>query len=82
MARNGFQVTPLLETRLQTIEELCLTDPRWGEVYAPLGRLARVGETIYRTKLADVLEAIAQNGSADRTATPSWDACSHLVGCP
>ena len=53
--------------RLQSITQLCLTDYRWGKVYAPNNQtLAQVGDIIKREDLANTLEIIANNGSADR----------------
>lgn len=40
-----------------------MKSPEWSEIFAPTGKIAEIGETIYRPALADTLEAIAENGA-------------------
>lgn len=56
-------MTALLATRLLTIEELVLTDPLWGACYAVNGALAKEGDTIKRTALAETLQKISDLGA-------------------
>lgn len=69
LARNGFVVTALLAQRLTNIESLVKSDPLWAESYLVHGRLAQEGDTIYRRRLADTLQAVA-DGGADGAARP------------
>ncbi|KAI9495243.1 nucleophile aminohydrolase [Zychaea mexicana] len=62
IARYGFRATPLLETRLKTAESWLMTMPEWTEVFAPNETLAKAGDLIVRSKLAETLDTIAREG--------------------
>ncbi|KAI7848842.1 gamma-glutamyltransferase, partial [Circinella umbellata] len=62
IARDGFRATPLLEQRLKAAESWLMTKSEWTEVFAPNGTLAKKGDLIVRSKLAETLDTIAKEG--------------------
>ncbi|KAF2861061.1 gamma-glutamyltranspeptidase [Piedraia hortae CBS 480.64] len=68
LARYGFPVTPELHQAInRTIDQvghnIFLDDPSWAVDFAPNGILLQAGDTMTRQRLADTLEAVAQNGT-------------------
>ncbi|KAJ6552579.1 gamma-glutamyltranspeptidase [Mycena vulgaris] len=63
LARHGFPVNVDLELAINLGQSWILTDPLWGEVYAPNGTLLKQGDTVYRKRYADTLEQIAAHGA-------------------
>ncbi|KAF8213404.1 gamma-glutamyltranspeptidase [Mycena galopus ATCC 62051] len=63
LARYGFTVNVDLEAAILLGESFILSDPLWGEVYAPNGTLLKQGDTAYRTRYADTLEQVAEHGA-------------------
>ena len=63
-ARNGFVVNVDLAGILNSTSTsgFMVNDTLWSETYRPNGTFAKQGDTIYRKRYADTLEAIAQNG--------------------
>ncbi|XP_074280893.1 glutathione hydrolase 3-like [Silene latifolia] len=61
-ANNGYQIFPYLATYLQKYQDKIMADPGLRHVFAPNGRMLKVGETCYNKKLAQSLEAIAELG--------------------
>ncbi|KAL9224096.1 hypothetical protein vseg_000165 [Gypsophila vaccaria] len=61
-AENGFQIYPYLSTYLKNYEGKILADPGLRKVFAPNGRMLKVGDTCYNKKLAKTLEEIAEQG--------------------
>ncbi|XP_023929971.1 glutathione hydrolase 1 proenzyme [Lingula anatina] len=59
MCRSGIKVGNSLENALRVRKREVLTDTSLSEVFAPNGNLLKAGETMYRFKLADTLEKIA-----------------------
>lgn len=61
--RRGFKVTAELAKALNTTQYgfLC-TDPRWSEFYCPNGKIAQLGETIKKERLAKTFEVLAEQG--------------------
>ncbi|KAI4526616.1 gamma-glutamyltranspeptidase [Schizophyllum commune Loenen D] len=63
LARFGFAVPADLAAALDAEEyPFLLSDPLWAETYAPNGTLLKEGETCFRTRFADALEVIANEG--------------------
>lgn len=63
LARNGFLVNKDLHNAIQDFKDDMITqDPLWAEVYAPNGQVVEFGQTMYRKRLANTLEAIANQG--------------------
>ncbi|KAL0097349.1 gamma-glutamyltransferase [Phycomyces blakesleeanus] len=63
LARGGFKTTRLLEKRLQSGKPWMENSTEWTDVFAPQGHLAKAGELIKRTQLANTLEIIANEGA-------------------
>lgn len=61
VARNGFPANSDLAGFIQSAPWM-LNDTNWSESYAPQGKLLKEGEMVYKCKLADTLERIAQEG--------------------
>ncbi|KAL1918669.1 uncharacterized protein VTP21DRAFT_2691 [Calcarisporiella thermophila] len=66
LARNGFPVLGEVASQLADKNEsaFILDYPQWKEVYAPNGTVAKEGDIIRNTKLADTLQAIAEKGAS------------------
>ena len=69
VARNGFVVNKDLVkyaeyTISDSIWNFLVEDPVWAEEFAPNGRLIEAGDTMYRTRYANTLERIANEGSS------------------
>ncbi len=62
LAKNGFQVTPLLEARIQRRLADLLVDPEMQRLFAPGGKPLKAGQTLIQTDLAKTLERMAKNG--------------------
>lgn len=62
LARDGFIVAPCLAMHIADSMELIMNDPGLHEVFAPNGKLLEAGDRCYNVKLAQSLEAIAEQG--------------------
>jgi gamma-glutamyltranspeptidase / glutathione hydrolase len=62
LADGGFQVTPLLATRLDQLKNLWVDFPEAQAIYWQDGRPKRVGDTVKNPALAKLLRTIARNG--------------------
>ncbi|GAA98617.1 uncharacterized protein L969DRAFT_18069 [Mixia osmundae IAM 14324] len=62
LARNGFPVSVDLANAFKGYPFL-LSDPLFAESFAPNGTLLTLGQTCYRKRYADVLEAIGYHGA-------------------
>ncbi|OKL62532.1 hypothetical protein UA08_02420 [Talaromyces atroroseus] len=67
VAREGFPVTDdlyrAINSTMKDGDSFLRTDPSWALDFAPNGTLLGLGDTIYRTRYADTLEFIANQGS-------------------
>ncbi|CAO3623063.1 unnamed protein product [Cunninghamella blakesleeana] len=63
MSRYGFKTTALLEKRLQMAKDWIVNEQAFMSIYAPNGTLAKEGDIITRSNLADTLEKIATEGA-------------------
>jgi gamma-glutamyltranspeptidase/glutathione hydrolase/leukotriene-C4 hydrolase len=52
-----------MEKRFRGEKDLLLNDPAFREVFAPSGKIPSVGDIVYRTRFADTLETIANDGA-------------------
>jgi len=63
LARDGFVVNPDLANALSPASyPFLLEDPLFAETYAPNGTLAKLGDTIKRTRFARTLQTLAEEG--------------------
>ncbi|XP_062090951.1 glutathione hydrolase 3-like isoform X2 [Humulus lupulus] len=62
LAKDGFKVTPLLGGNIFRHSQMILNDPGLRQVYAPNGKLLKVGDTCYNEELGRTLEEIAELG--------------------
>jgi len=66
VARNGFPVTQdlvrYMASAIEGIDNFLVDEPTWAIDFAPNGTLLGLGDTIYRRRYADTLEAIAKSG--------------------
>lgn len=62
LAQNGFEVLPYLAKDIASHEAKIQGDPGLRQVFAPNGRLLKTGDICYNVKLAQSLEAIAEEG--------------------
>lgn len=63
LARHGFPVSQdLIAYMGNSAYPFLATDPAWALDFAPNGTLVRLGDTMYRRRYADTLEAIAERG--------------------
>lgn len=67
VAREGFAVTHdlarAINTTIKNGKSFLSDDPSWALDFAPNGTLLGLGDTIYRTRYADTLELIANQGA-------------------
>lgn len=61
-AKNGFKIFPYLGNYIIKYQERIKADPGLSQVFAPNGRLLRTGDICYNAKLAESLEAVAEDG--------------------
>ncbi|XP_074297427.1 glutathione hydrolase 3-like [Silene latifolia] len=61
-ADNGFQIFPYLATYFQKYEDKIMADPGLRHVFAPNGRMLKVGDKCSNKKLAQSLKAVAKLG--------------------
>lgn len=64
LAREGYQITPDLETIIVRGNTMAPMTGSLGAIYAPNGKAVAVGDTVKNPELAVVLERIAKQGSA------------------
>lgn len=62
LAKNGFTVSPYLGNYIYEFAYKIMNDPGLKNVYAPNGKLLKVGETCYNVELGHSLEAVAEEG--------------------
>ncbi|XP_050218004.1 glutathione hydrolase 3 [Mercurialis annua] len=62
LAKNGFIVSPYFAKEIKDSGGKIMSDPGLREVFAPNGKLLRAGDVCYNAKLAQSLEAIAEQG--------------------
>lgn len=64
LARHGFRVSEDLISYMGTplAYPFLVTDPSWAIDFAPNGTLVKLGDTMYRRRYADTLEAVAKGG--------------------
>ena len=63
LAENGYQVTPLLASRLNQIKKIWVDFPQAQAIYWQDGRPKAVGETIKNPALAALLRSVAKRGA-------------------
>ena len=63
LAENGYQVTPLLASRLNQIKKIWADFPQAQAIYWQDGRPKAVGETIKNPALAALLRSVAKRGA-------------------
>ena len=78
LAEQGFEVTPLLETRLlvhptlllltsvlgkKTVKEKVLENEEFKRIFAPNGKLLKKGDICYRRHYASTLRKVAEGGA-------------------
>ncbi len=61
-ARNGFRVSPYLQSIIEMQQENLARFPASAEVFLPGGAIPAVDDTIVRSDYADTLEAIGKHG--------------------
>lgn len=64
LARDGFEVDPLLAERTRRREDLLDRHPASRKLFLPEGRSLREGERLRQPALAETLEALAREGRA------------------
>ncbi|CRK14222.1 hypothetical protein BN1708_011100 [Verticillium longisporum] len=69
LAREGFSVTAdmvryMVAGMKDAGRDFLIDEPSWAEVFAPNGTLLGVGDTMYRTRLADTLSTVAKKGAS------------------
>ncbi|KAM0614459.1 hypothetical protein D7B24_005605 [Verticillium nonalfalfae] len=69
LAREGFSVTADMSRYMvagmkDAGRDFLIDEPSWAEVFAPNGTLLGVGDTMYRTRLADTLTTVAEKGAS------------------
>lgn len=62
LARDGFIVAPCLALHIAQSMQKIKNDPGLREVFAPNGKLLQAGDKCYNVKLAQSLEAVADQG--------------------
>lgn len=62
LARRGFKVSPYLHMQMERTESDILLDSGLRSVFAPNGKLLKVGDICYNKKLADTLRSISKFG--------------------
>ncbi|GMN50667.1 hypothetical protein TIFTF001_019821 [Ficus carica] len=62
LAKDGFVVAPYLEGHMNTNAENIMKDPGLRQVFAPDGKLLKMGETCYNVELGRSLDEIAELG--------------------
>ncbi|XP_039044949.1 glutathione hydrolase 1-like [Hibiscus syriacus] len=69
LARNGFKISPYLRRRMESSNESMessnesiLNDTGLGHVFAPEGKLLKVGDICYNKKLAETLHTVSLDG--------------------
>ncbi|KAI1816618.1 gamma-glutamyltransferase [Poronia punctata] len=68
VARDGFTVTEdtvrYMQAAIRAVGwNFLVDDPSWALDFAPNGTLVALGETMYRTRLADTLQKVAEGGA-------------------
>ncbi|KAM7257039.1 hypothetical protein ACFE04_012780 [Oxalis oulophora] len=62
LAKDGFIIAPFLGSYLIKYADLIFNDPGLKQVFAPGGKMLKTGDTCYNPKLAESLEAVAEQG--------------------
>nr|BAQ21911.1 gamma-glutamyl transpeptidase [Allium sativum] len=62
LLKNGVKIEPYLALSINDNKDKIMSDPGLAEVFAPNGKLLQLNDTFYNFKLADSLEAIAEEG--------------------
>ena len=62
LARRGFKISPYLRMQMGQTESDILEDKGLRSVFAPNGKLLKIGDKCYNKKLADTLRAISKFG--------------------
>ncbi|KAK1551179.1 hypothetical protein Q3G72_031547 [Acer saccharum] len=62
LAKDGFIIAPYLGMYIAKDAKMIKSDPGLREVYAPNGKLLQAGDKCYNVKLAQSLEAVAEQG--------------------
>ncbi|WJX33801.1 Gamma-glutamyltranspeptidase 1 [Trifolium repens] len=62
LAFRGFKISPYLHMQMEATESAILNDNGLSSVFAPHGKLLKVGEICYNKKLAETLRAISKFG--------------------
>src|SRR5438132_461644 len=60
-AREGVELTPMAASFLEILGPILTATPEGSAIYAPEGRLLKVGERIRMTELADLLERVGRS---------------------
>ncbi|ORX60393.1 gamma-glutamyltranspeptidase [Hesseltinella vesiculosa] len=79
LARDGFEVTRLLETRLIESAEWLLESPEFADIYAPKGELAKQGDVLRRPALARTLDTLAKHGASAFYTGPLAEAMTQSI---
>jgi gamma-glutamyltranspeptidase/glutathione hydrolase len=80
LAEDGYQVTPLLATRLSQLSRLWPDFPEARAIYWQDGRPKKVGETVKNPALAALLRSVASKGPKAFYAGPNAQAIIDAVG--
>jgi gamma-glutamyltranspeptidase/glutathione hydrolase len=80
LAEDGYQVTPLLATRLSQLSRLWPDFPQARAIYWQDGRPKKVGETVKNPALAALLRSVASKGPKAFYAGPNAQAIIDAVG--
>jgi gamma-glutamyltranspeptidase/glutathione hydrolase len=64
LAREGVELTPSQAYLVQILADIATATPEGAELFAPGGRLLRVGDRLHQPELADALERLGAEGSA------------------
>ncbi|KAL5768703.1 hypothetical protein ACOSQ2_015486 [Xanthoceras sorbifolium] len=62
LAKDGYIIAPYLGMHIAKNAEMIKNDPGLREVFAPNGKLLQAGDKCYNVKLAQSLEAVAEQG--------------------
>ncbi|KAG4920169.1 hypothetical protein JHK86_048982 [Glycine max] len=62
LARRGFKVSPYLHKQMEETESDILEDKGLRSIFAPNGKLLKIGDICYNKKLAKTLRTISESG--------------------
>ncbi|KAL5572512.1 hypothetical protein UlMin_022109 [Ulmus minor] len=62
LAKDGFVVAPYLGGYIVKSSQMIMNDPGLRQVFAPKGKLLKVGDTCYNVELGRTLEELAEKG--------------------